>query len=67
VLLYRQSCRGTARRTHHEGMRNSYRILVGKSKGHRPLDSYRRMWEDNIIVVVKDLVCVCGFDSTGLG
>jgi hypothetical protein len=27
---------------------NAYRILVGKSKGKRPLGRPRRRWEDNI-------------------
>jgi len=29
-------------------MRKSYRILVGKPKGTRPLGRPRRRWEDNI-------------------
>jgi hypothetical protein len=28
--------------------RNSYRLLVGKSEGKRPLERPRRRWEDNI-------------------
>jgi hypothetical protein len=28
--------------------RNSYRILVGKPEGKRPLERPRRRWEDNI-------------------
>jgi hypothetical protein len=29
-------------------MRNSYKILVGKPEGERPLDRSRHRWKDNI-------------------
>jgi hypothetical protein len=31
-------------------MRNSYKILVQKPEGNRPLGRYKRRWEDNIKV-----------------
>jgi hypothetical protein len=31
-----------------EEMRNTYRTLVGKLEGKRPLGRPRRRWEDNI-------------------
>jgi hypothetical protein len=31
-----------------EGMRNAYKIFVGKPKGKRPLGRPRRRWENNI-------------------
>jgi hypothetical protein len=33
--------------------RNTYRILVGKSEGRRPLGRQRRRWENNITVDLK--------------
>jgi hypothetical protein len=38
--------------------RNACRILVGKPEGKRPLGRYRRRWEDNIKMDLRD---------TGLG
>jgi hypothetical protein len=34
-------------------MRNSYRMLVGKTEGNRPLGRYRCRWEDNIKIYMK--------------
>jgi hypothetical protein len=34
-------------------MRNSYKILVGKPEGKRPLGRPRRRWEDNIKIELK--------------
>jgi hypothetical protein len=31
-----------------EGMRNAYKILVGKPEGKRPLRRNKHRWEDNI-------------------
>jgi hypothetical protein len=36
------------RSTGHGGKRNSYRLLVGKPEGRRPLGRPRRRWLDNI-------------------
>jgi hypothetical protein len=35
---------------------NSYRILVGKPEGRRPLGRPRRTWVDNIKMVLRDIV-----------
>jgi hypothetical protein len=43
---------GRTCRTHWE-KRNSYRFLVGKPEGKRPLGSPRRRWEDNIKMDVR--------------
>jgi hypothetical protein len=46
-----------------EGRRGTYRILVGRAGGKRPLGRCRRRWDDNIKIGVKEL----GFeDWTGL-
>jgi hypothetical protein len=34
-------------------MKNTYKILVGKHEGMRPLGRTRRRWEDNIRIVPK--------------
>jgi hypothetical protein len=41
----------------HEGRRNVYKILVGKSEGNRQLGGFGRMWDDNIKVGLKEMVC----------
>jgi hypothetical protein len=35
--------------------RNSYRILVGKPEGKRPLGRPRRRWEDNIKMDFREI------------
>jgi hypothetical protein len=35
--------------------RNAYRILVGKSKGKRPLGRQRRTWVDNIKMDLREI------------
>jgi hypothetical protein len=35
------------------------RVLVGKSKGKRPLGNLRRRWEDNIKIELQEVVCGC--------
>jgi hypothetical protein len=40
-----------------------YKILVGKSKGKRPLRRSRRWWEDRVRMDLGG----CGLDSTGSG
>jgi len=35
------------------GMRNAYKILVGKPEGKRSLVRPRRRWEDNIIMYLR--------------
>jgi hypothetical protein len=35
--------------------RGTYRVLVGKPKGRRPLERPRRRWEDNIKMVLTDM------------
>jgi len=39
-------------------MRNSYKILVGKSEGKRQLRRARRRWEDNIRLDLREMVRV---------
>jgi hypothetical protein len=34
--------------------RNTYRILVGKPEGKRPLGRPQRRWVDNIIIYFRD-------------
>jgi hypothetical protein len=36
-------------------MRNTYKILVGKRDGKRPLGRPRRIWEDNIKMDVREI------------
>jgi hypothetical protein len=36
-------------------IRHAYKIFVGKPEGERPLIRPRSRWEDNIIVVLRDL------------
>jgi hypothetical protein len=36
-------------------MRNVYIVLVGKSKGKRPLGRPRRRWEDNISMDLREI------------
>jgi hypothetical protein len=42
--------------THGEN-RNTYRILVGKAEGKRPLGRPRRRWEDNIKMILRIIDC----------
>jgi hypothetical protein len=35
--------------------RNAYRMLVGRSKGKRPLRTPRHKWEDNIKIDHKEI------------
>jgi hypothetical protein len=35
--------------------RSSYRVLVGRSEGKRPLGRPRRKWEDNIKMDLKEI------------
>jgi hypothetical protein len=37
--------------------RNTYRILLGKPEGKRPLGSQRRRWVDNIKMDLKEIEC----------
>ena len=37
--------------------RGVYRVLVGKSKGKRPLGRPRRRWEDNIKMDIQEVGC----------
>jgi hypothetical protein len=37
-------------------VRNSYKILIGKPEGRRPLGRYRRRWEDNIRMDLRAIV-----------
>jgi hypothetical protein len=37
--------------------RNSYRILVGKPEGKRPLGRPRHRWEDNIKMDLTEIEC----------
>jgi hypothetical protein len=38
-------------------MRNTYRILVGKPEGKRPLGRPRLRWVDNIKMDLREIVC----------
>jgi hypothetical protein len=38
-----------------EEMRNAYKILVGKPEGKRPRGRFRRRWEDNIRMDIRDI------------
>ena len=44
--------------TRTEQSRNSYRILVGKPEGKRPLGRPRRKWENNIKVDLREWVVI---------
>jgi hypothetical protein len=37
------------------GIRNAYRILVGKPEGKRPLRRPRHRWKDNIEMDLKEI------------
>ena len=37
--------------------RNTYRVLVGKPEGKRPLWRPRRRWEDNIKMDLREVGC----------
>jgi len=37
--------------------RGIYRVLVGKTKGKRPLGRPRRRWEDNIKINLQEVGC----------
>jgi hypothetical protein len=47
------------------GERNTYRLLVGKPEGRRPLGRLRRRWVDNIKMDLGDIGW-CGVDRIGL-
>jgi hypothetical protein len=48
--------------------RNTYRTLVGKPEGKKPLGRPRRSWVDNIKMDLKtDRMGWYGLDSCGLG
>jgi hypothetical protein len=36
-------------------MRNSYKILVGKPEGKKPLGRHRRRWEDDIRMDLREI------------
>jgi hypothetical protein len=40
-----------------------YTVVVGKSEGKRLLERYRRIWEDNIKMDLRELGW-CGLDSS---
>jgi hypothetical protein len=37
-------------------MRNAYKIVVRKLEGKRPIGRLRRIWEDNIIMSIREIV-----------
>jgi hypothetical protein len=45
--------------------KDTYRILVGKKEGKRPLGRARRMWVDNIEMDLREIGCG-GMDRTDL-
>ena len=40
-----------------EQSRNTYRVLMGKPEGKRPLGRSRRRWEDNIKIDLREVHC----------
>jgi len=40
-----------------EDRRGTYRVLVGKPEGKRPLGRPRQRWEDNIKMVLQEVGC----------
>jgi hypothetical protein len=51
--------------------RNSYRLLVGKPEGRRPLETRRRRWLDNIRMDILELGwgemdCACSKDGAAV-
>jgi len=42
--------------------RSAYRVLVGKTKGKRPLGRSRLQWEDNIEMYLQDVEWGYGLD-----
>ena len=40
-----------------EQSRSTYRVLVGKSEGNRPLGRPRRTWEDNVKMDLREVGC----------
>jgi hypothetical protein len=36
-------------------IRNAYKIFMGKSEGKRPLRRYKRRWEDNIRMDLREI------------
>jgi hypothetical protein len=42
-----------------EAERKLYKVLVGKSKGKRPLERPGLRWEDRIIISLGKIVCKC--------
>jgi hypothetical protein len=47
--------------------RGSYRILVGKPEGKRPLVRPKRRWKDNIKLVLQEVGWAHGLDRSGSG
>jgi hypothetical protein len=41
-------------RSTHGGLRNVYKILIGKPEGKRPLGRPRHRWEDNIRLDLRE-------------
>jgi hypothetical protein len=48
-------------------MRNTYKILVGKPEGKRPLGRPRRRWKDNIRIDLRKIRWECGLDASVSG
>ena len=44
-----------------EQSRNTYRVLVGKLEGKRPLGRPSRRWEDNIKIDLREVGCDSGY------
>jgi hypothetical protein len=52
----------------HRRMKKTYKILVGKPEGKRPLGRPGRRWDDIIVMDLKgQRVGRCGHDSSGSG
>jgi hypothetical protein len=49
--------------------KNTYRVLMGKPDGKRPLGRPRRRWEDGIKMDLREIGwgMGCGLDSPGSG
>jgi len=47
--------------------RGVHRVLVGKPEGKRPLERFRRRWEDNIKVDLQEVGCGTGLILLRIG
>jgi hypothetical protein len=55
ILVIKSRMRWAGHVARMEERRGSYRVMVGKPEGKRPLGRPRRRWEDNIRMDLKDV------------